>query len=457
MPSEDVTTPGAEILVRAMRHHRAGELAAAERDYLEVAALGYRRLDVLRLLAGLALEADRLDDALTRARAVLELSPEDVPALQAMGVALQRLARWNEAADVFARAAALAPRDVSLQIALAAALQDAGRYDDSLAVLRRAAATHPDEPLVQLKMRNAVQQLVPAWHVPMMNDAPRNQAFERAIRRAVARHGPKARVLDIGTGSGLLSLMAVRAGAAAVTGCEVVPAIAAAAHEVVQRNGYGDRIRVLAKRSTELVMGSDVEGPADILVSEILSSSVLSEYVLPTFEDAIARLLKPGATIIPQRVTAVGCLAGGPALERMAFVDRIEGFDLSPFGALAPPRLPLNGFFPPWTRLSADIDLLRIDLTQTTHPPLLGNIALPVAQDGLAVGIVQWLRVDLDGETVFTNPPEMSEGGGWQQVLHTFMQPLRVTAGQQVTLTVGHDRSSLIVTTPTMRKGDARS
>jgi type II protein arginine methyltransferase len=457
MPSEDVTIPGAEILGRAMRRHRAGELAAAERDYLEVAALGYRRIEVLRLLAGLALEANRLDDALARARAVLELAPEDVPALQAMGVALQRLARWNEAADAFAKAAALAPGDVSLKIALAAALQDAGRYDDSLAVLQRAAAVHPDEPLVQLKMRNAVQQLVPAWHVPMMNDAPRNQAFERAIRRAIARHGPQARVLDIGTGSGLLSLMAVRAGAAAVTSCEVVPAIAAVAREVVQRNGYGDRIRVLAKRSTELVMGRDIEEPADILVSEILSSSVLSEYVLPTFEDAMARLLKPGATVIPQCVTAVGCLAAGPALERMAFVDRIEGFDLSPFGALASPRLPLNGFFPPWTRLSADIDLLRIDLTQATHPPRLDNVVLPVAQDGLAVGIAQWLRVDLDGETVFTNPPEMSDGGGWQQVLHTFTQPLRVTAGQRVTLTVGHDRSSLIVTPSPVRQGEARS
>lgn len=440
-----------------MRHHRAGELAAAERDYLQVAALGYRRLEVLRLLAGLAVENNRLDEAVARARAVLDLAPEDVPALQALGVAFQRLARWSEAADVFAKAAALAPHDVSLRIALAAALQDAGRYDDSLTVLRQAAATHPNEPLVQLKLRNAVQQLVPAWHVPMMNDAPRNQAFERAIRRAIARHGPATRVLDIGTGSGLLSLMAARAGAAAVTGCEVVPAIAAVAREVVQRNGYADRIRVVAKRSTELAVGSDLDEPADVLVSEILSSSVLSEYVLPTFEDAIGRLLKPGATIIPQGVTAVGCLAGGPPLERMAFVDRIEGFDLSPFGALAPPRLPLNGFFPPWTRLSSDRDLLRIDLTQATHTPQLFDITLPVTHDGLAVGIAQWLRVDLDGETVFTNPPEMSEGGGWQQVLHTFPRPLRVNAGEQLALTVGHDRSSLIVATPTVHKGDARS
>ena len=451
MPSDDVTTTGAEILIRGMSHHRAGDLAAAERDYLEVAALGYRRLDVLRLLAGLALEDGRLEPALERWRTVLELAPDDLPALQAMGVILQRLARWNDAVEAFTKALALAPDDASLAVALGTALQDAGRYDASLVVLRRAAARHPDVPLIQQKLRNAVQALVPAWHVPMMNDAARNQAFERAIRRAVARHGPHARVLDIGTGSGLLSLMAARAGAAAVTTCEAVPAIADVAREVIARNGYADRIRVLAKRSTELVLGEDIDAPADILVSEILSSSVLSEYVLPTFEDAIARLIKPDATIIPRAVTAIGCLAGGPALESMAFVDRVEGFDLSPFGLLAPPRLPLNGYFPPWTRLSSDCDLLRIDLTKAANPPQIGEVVVPVARAGLAVGVAQWLHVDLDGATVFTNPPEMSEGGGWQQVLHTFTRPRHVTAGEPVSLIIGHDRSSMIVTTTPQR------
>ena len=33
-------------------------------------------------------------------------------------------------------------------------------------------------------------------------------------------------------------------------------------------------------------------------------------------------------------------LAGGEALERLAFVDTVEGFDLSPFTSLAAPRLP---------------------------------------------------------------------------------------------------------------------
>ncbi|MGA9090997.1 MAG: hypothetical protein WB420_18040, partial [Bradyrhizobium sp.] len=48
--------------------------------------------------------------------------------------------------------------------------------------------------------------------------------------------------------------------------------------------------------------------------SEILSSDLLAEDGLNTFEDAHARLLRPGATVIPRAATAVGCL-----LERSSF------------------------------------------------------------------------------------------------------------------------------------------
>jgi type II protein arginine methyltransferase len=375
---------------------------------------------------------------------VLERTPDDVAALRACGVALQQLGRSNEAVAIYARSAAAAPEDSSLAVALGVALQEAGRNDESFVVLSAAAARWPGEPLLRHKLRQAVRAVVPAWHVPMMNDAPRNAAFERAIGRAVAACGSAARVLDIGTGSGILSLMAARAGAAAVVGCEAVPAIAAVARKIIALNGQADRVRLVAKRSTELTIGGDLDEPADVLVSEILSSSVLSEYVLDTFEDAVRRLLKPGAPVIPRAVSAVGCLAGGPALEKMGFVGAIDGLDLSPFAELAAPRFPINGFSPPWTRLSADAELVHFDLTAASHPPALETLAIPVTGDGVATGIVQWMRVELDETTVFTNPPEAFDGGGWQQVLHTFPKPIPLRSGQIFRLVAGHDRSSLI-------------
>jgi hypothetical protein len=58
------------------------------------------------------------------------------------------------------------------------------------------------------------------WHYRMLNDQARNEAYDRAIRRALLLR-PGAVVLDIGGGTGLLSMFAARAGARHVYCCEV--------------------------------------------------------------------------------------------------------------------------------------------------------------------------------------------------------------------------------------------
>ena len=59
----------------------------------------------------------------------------------------------------------------------------------------------------------------------MLHDTSRNNKYEQAITAAVAafvaRSGRKPVVLDVGTGTGLLAMMAARAGAEHVYACEV--------------------------------------------------------------------------------------------------------------------------------------------------------------------------------------------------------------------------------------------
>src|SRR6185369_3057303 len=166
---------------------------------------------------------------------------------------------------------------------------------------------------------------------------------------------PGMQVLDIGTGSSLLSLMAGRGGAAYVTTCEMVPEIAETAAEIVRHNGYGERIKVVSKISTALEIGTDIPEPADLLVSEILSSDLLTEDVVTTVADARRRLLKPNARMIPYAVGAMTRLVGGEELAQASAVGMVEGFDLSPFNRFAPGALMVKVSDQTFETLSGDV------------------------------------------------------------------------------------------------------
>ena len=149
------------------------------------------------------------------------------------------------------------------------------------------ARTHePDDVEVAARTQQLIGQSVPRWHFNMLRDEPRNAAFDAAIRRAVT---PGTHVLDIGAGSGLLSMMAARAGAGRVVACEENPAIADMARQIVATNGFAERVRVVTGNSTELDVESDLEGRADVIVSEIVSNNLLAEGVLKTLADAATR------------------------------------------------------------------------------------------------------------------------------------------------------------------------
>jgi type II protein arginine methyltransferase len=428
-----------------MALHEQGDLEGAQSAYRKVLAQDYRSAEVLPLLAGLLGRLSRAEEALAAWDQLLGMEPDHAVALHEKGLTLHRLGRTAEAIATLERACTVDPDNPIAIGNLAVALADAGRNLEAIRQFRRAVALQPDNLHLRHQVRRLGSASVPFWHIPMMNDVVRNDAFEAAIMAAIGVAGPDARVLDIGAGSGLLSLMAARAGARKVVACEMEPMIAELAQRIVAQNGYADRITVHARPSTELSIGAELDAPADILVSEILSSDLLTEKVLDTFEDAHRRLLAPEAIVIPRAASAMGCLVASENLTGYAFVDKVSGFDLSAFTAFAPQRLPIHGTMTAWERLSDDLELVRLDLTQKKHDATLARLSIPVTASGRAIGIVQWMHIDLWQGVSFDNHPDRYTDGGWLQVLHSFPEPIDVVAGQALDIAVGHDRITLIL------------
>jgi Flp pilus assembly protein TadD len=399
----------------ALAHHQLGVLALAQGD----AARGVEHLGV-----------------------AASLVPLDPAVHNNLGVALKSAGRGHAARVSFETAVSLDPEFAAAWNNLGAAVEAEGDVLGAIGAYRRALAVDPANVEARENLDLACAKAAPAWHFPMMADRPRNAAYAAALARAA----PGRRVLDIGSGSGLLAMMAARAGASVVDSCETVAPIAETARRIVTANGLDGRVRVHAKHSGQLVVGEDLADRAQVLVTETFASGVLSEAVLPTLEHARRHLLVPDAQIIPRGAQALGYLVGGEAIEAHFRAPGDEGFDLSGFEVFAPAKVGLHLDRLPHEALSDDFEIFAFDLTGPSFAPQRRAIAVRATVAGRCLGVAQWLRLDMDGVSAYENRPHgAAAANGWMHVLYRFERPVQVQPGQVVRLEAGHNRTAMTI------------
>jgi len=377
-------------------------------------------------------EIGRVEEAMESFRQALAIEPGLSEAHNNLGTALLGLGKTEEALESYKEALALNPNSVETLENTANLFSDKGEFATAIEFYQKALSVQSGSIKSLMHLDAVKAKAVPAWHLPMMNDLTRNNAYLKALESAI---GGGELVLDIGTGSGLLSMMAADSGAGKVFTCEVSQTISQVAEKVIARNGYDSRVKVINKKSTDLIVGSDIEDKADVLVSEILSSEFVGEGVQQTILDAKKRLLKKNGKMIPESgFIMISLIENNSDLANEMFVDNSNGYDLSDFNSISQKKFVFSIQKEP-VLLSEPIQTFGFDFcTQEKIQSGEKSIEIMATREGFCAGLVQWIKVRLFEDIVYENNPveifKSDVATGWRTPIYRFDKPLYVEKGQ---------------------------
>lgn len=382
-------------------------------------------------------EREEFEQAIAYFRTALKHDPQSANARKQLGMCLHYTGAVEEALEQYRKALNSDATDASLQVLLGNAHRDLGNEDSARTHYRKALELDPNNATAKDNLSLLDSSRIASWHFHMLADSARNKAYHEAIKKAV---DSESTVLDIGTGSGLLALMAAKAGAKKVVACEMVDELANVAKDIVKENGFEDRIEVHQKKSTSMKVGEELTEKADVYVSEILDSGLLGEGMIPSTRHALQHLVKPEGKVIPAAADVKAVLIESEELNAVNPVADIEGFDLSAFNRFRKrdqyERHLLN--VTPHRRLSEEFPVWSIDFKQL--PPATGNdepnvisLSVKATESGTVHAVAFWFDLHVDDEVTLNSGPD-GEMIHWGQAVYFLSEPKAVKAGEELNL-----------------------
>ena len=266
----------------------------------------------------------------------------------------------------------------------------------------------------------------------MIRDRVRTEAFRRAIELVVR---PGDVVLDVGAGSGILSLFAARAGAACVYAVERTT-VAAVAQGLAAANGAAEIVQVFHGD----VMEIELPGQVDVIVSEWLGGFGIDEGMLGPVIAARDRWLKPGGVMIPRLVTAWTALVDDQySGEMVQFLrDNPYGLKLDDLAEMTVNEIFYSGTFrhltagdkrsEPGRLWTTDAELIPLQQAQAPHE---AETLLPVHEHGTANALALWFSAELaPGISLSVGPGDPPTH--WGMTTAPLRSPVQLTPGMVV-------------------------
>ena len=269
------------------------------------------------------------------------------------------------------------------------------------------------------------------YHRSMLVDEVRTSAYRAAIAQVVK---PGDVVVDIGSGSGILSLFACEAGASQVYAIETGH-MAGIAQLNARHLGFAGRMQVLRAMSTEV----ELPQRANVLVTETMGSLGLDENMLGFVLDARKRLLAENAIIVPQRLGLMIAPVEMPA-EYDKYIawwsEPHYGFDFSPMRVFASNSLLFMNLRPD-VEVARAAEVFSVELATFESTLIRGNITFTAERDAEVHGFASWFDATLaEGIHVDSRRTQQSS---WKQAFLALEVPVRVARGETIEVDVETD------------------
>lgn len=232
----------------------------------------------------------------------------------------------------------------------------------------------------------------------MMADAARVSAYANALRAQI--HAGD-RVLEIGAGFGVFSVIAARAGAR-VDAVDTNP-IVHVGPRIAAANGCADRITF---HHTDVSLLT-IDAPADILLADLRGPTPFGARALETLIDARQRLLRPGGTIIARRDTIFVAPARAPkgVREEIHAARGQEGVALGPIEEIINDT-PMRFSILPADLLEDGQPWLDLDYATLADTAFSGEVRWRFQRAARVEGLALWFEADLGAGYSFSTSPD---------------------------------------------------
>uniref|UniRef100_A0A5B7BJ35 Methyltransferase domain-containing protein n=1 Tax=Davidia involucrata TaxID=16924 RepID=A0A5B7BJ35_DAVIN len=298
-------------------------------------------------------------------------------------------------------------------------------------------------------------------HREMISDKVRTDAYRQAILNNPSLLSG-AVVLDVGCGTGILSLFAAQAGASRVIAVEASGKMAAVATLIAKDNGLlwsgspiegtsqcTGVIRVVQGMVEELDNSKHIRPHSvDVLLSEWMGYGLLYESMLSSVLFARDQWLKPGGAILPDTATmfVAGFGRGGTSIP---FWENVYGFNMSCVGrelVEEASRGPIVDVIDSCDIVTNDVVLQTFDLVTmkpeevdfTTSIELESKLNSSTdlkPKTTWCYGVVLWFETGFTSRfckempTVLSTSPHTPKTH-WSQTILTFREPIAMAAGK---------------------------